>query len=267
MMLNEALDVAEYASRFRKADPYEHVVIDDFLNPEIADFFADQFPLDESQVGDGVKRFESGYGGLKKVQVSPNILGPEVLGRFGEFNQLHFIKFLESVTGMVGLIPDPSYEGGGFHQTGRGGKLGIHVDFRVHRHLKLIRELNVIIYLNREWSSDWGGALELWSRDGKEKVLSVTPRFNRCVIFRTGIDSWHGHPHPLKCPDDEFRKSIALYYYRGDDTIYLAESRKTTDYIDGDGTSFELKNRLRYWAVNFGLEFVPPVLARWFFKK
>ena len=41
----------------------------------------------------------------------------------------------------------------------------------------------------------------------------ISPIFNRCVIFNTNEDSFHGHPEPMKCPQNIFRKSIALYYY------------------------------------------------------
>ena len=44
----------------------------------------------------------------------------------------------------------------------------------------------------------------------REKFLPV---FNRCVVFSTTEDSYHGHPHPLTCPPDRTRKSLALYYY------------------------------------------------------
>jgi hypothetical protein len=36
------------------------------------------------------------------------------------------------MTGIDGLVPDPYFEGGGFHEISTGGKLGIHVDFRIH---------------------------------------------------------------------------------------------------------------------------------------
>ena len=37
--------------------------------------------------------------------------------------------------------------------------------------------------------------------------------FNKLVIFNTTDFSFHGHPEPLKCPDNVTRKSLALYYY------------------------------------------------------
>ena len=44
-------------------------------------------------------------------------------------------------------------------------------------------------------------------------MVREIPIFNKVVIFSTTSDSFHGHPDPLKCPENMSRKSIALYYY------------------------------------------------------
>ena len=41
----------------------------------------------------------------------------------------------------------------------------------------------------------------------------VLPSCNRLVVFNTDRSCFHGHPHPLTCPDGTTRKSLALYYY------------------------------------------------------
>jgi hypothetical protein len=75
------------------------------------------------------------------------------------------------------------------------------------------RRLNVILYLNKDWNSNWGGALELWDDSLSECVKSIDPVGNRLVIFETHDRTFHGHPSPLSCPPDESRKSLILYYY------------------------------------------------------
>jgi hypothetical protein len=42
---------------------------------------------------------------------------------------------------------------------------------------------------------------------------SIEPVFNRAVIFNITDDAFHGHPHPLTCPEDVSRYSLALYYF------------------------------------------------------
>ena len=127
-----------------------------------------------------------------------------------------FLAFLERLTGINGLIADPHLRGGGVHIIRRGGKLGIHADFNHHKRLKVFRRLNLLLYLNREWDEAWGGHLELWNRDKTRCCRRIAPVFNRTVIFDTSNFSYHGHPEPLECPQDESRKSLALYYYTVD---------------------------------------------------
>ncbi len=70
-----------------------------------------------------------------------------------------------------------------------------------------------MIYFNKNWQDSYGGKLELWDKAMTHKVKEIAPLFNRCVIFNTDADSFHGHPDPLTTPPGITRKSIALYYY------------------------------------------------------
>ena len=50
------------------------------------------------------------------------------------------------------MISDPELNGGGLHEIKSGGMLKIHTDFRKHPSLDLDRRINVLIYLNKNWS-------------------------------------------------------------------------------------------------------------------
>ena len=54
-------------------------------------------------------------------------LGPYTRALIHHLNSAPFLEFLETLTGIEGLIPDPYLAGGGLHKIPRGGKLGIHV--------------------------------------------------------------------------------------------------------------------------------------------
>ena len=143
-------------------------------------------------------------------------------------NSSAFTKFLENLTGIEGLIPDPHFRGGGLHQVERGGYLDIHCDFNVYEKLNLDRRLNVLIYLNKDWKKEYGGDLELWDKNMTKAVARISPIFNRFVVFATDDYSYHGHPDPLKCPEDKTRKSLALYYYtNGRPSDEVSESHTT----------------------------------------
>jgi hypothetical protein len=111
------------------------------------------------------------------------------------------------------LVPDPYFEGGGAHQIMPGGLLKVHADFNKHKLTNLDRRLNVLVYMNKDWSEEWGGHFELWDREMKAPVKKILPIFNRMAIFTTTDFSFHGHPDPLRCPPGRSRKSLALYYY------------------------------------------------------
>ena len=79
--------------------------------------------------------------------------------------------------------------------------------------MKLDRRLNILIYLNKNWSENNGGQLELWDREMQKCVKNIIPIFNRMVVFSTTDFSYHGNPNKVKVESNLSRKSIALYYY------------------------------------------------------
>jgi hypothetical protein len=129
-------------------------------------------------------------------------------------NSEPFLEFLQVLTGIEEtLVPDPFFEGGGFHQTKAGGFLKIHADFNKHKLTKLDRRLNILIYLNKDWKEEYGGYFEMWDKDMTKCVGKFAPEFNTLAMFNTTDFTYHGLPNPLTCPPDRSRKSIALYYY------------------------------------------------------
>lgn len=193
------------------AEPFAHAVLDNFLPSEMTEGLLAHFPADPKAHD---KVYEKGYGGTHKRQISPYDCDAHMRAAFAFFNSAPFVRFIEGITNIQGLIPDPYFSGGGLHETSTGGLLGIHADFQVNEGLQLFRRVNVLIYLNKDWQDAYGGKLELWDKAMTKKVVEVAPIFNRAVIFNTDADSFHGHPDPLTTPAHITRKSIALYYYK-----------------------------------------------------
>jgi len=190
-----------------KATPFPHAVIDDFFPPELLDKILDEWPDYQSEVWQQINHENS----IKWASNARGGWGEVTQSTFKYLEADDFITFLEQLTGINDLLPDPSLHGGGLHMIKKGGKLGIHADF--NKLGILDRRINVLIYLNKDWESEYGGCLEL--HDGNQCVHKVEPIFNRMVIFNTTNDSFHGHPEPLNVPDGSgmARKSLALYYY------------------------------------------------------
>ncbi len=205
------------AHHYQNAQPFPHVVIDDFIKPALAEQLLAAFPILKERPGQTPEAAKTEDGKLpqpNKLWLS-NQLGVHSLYRqlYWELNSAPFLYFLQTLTGIENLIPDPHLVGGGVHQTTRDGLLMIHADFNKHPQYQLDRRLNLLIYLNKDWEEAWGGQLELWSKDMRSCEKRVLPVLGRCVIFSTTRDGFHGHPHPLTCPETQSRKSIAMYYY------------------------------------------------------
>jgi hypothetical protein len=197
---------------YASAHPYPHIVMDDFLPEHVLDRVLAEFP-DPRQAE--WFAFDSPLE-RKLATKDDSTMGAATRHLLAELNASVFIDFLERLTGIEGLVADPHFVGGGLHQIERGGHLKVHADFNRHPRTGLERRLNVLLYLNRDWKEDYGGALELWSQDMSTREARVLPLFNRCVVFSTTSTSFHGHPEPLNCPQDRTRKSMALYYYSKD---------------------------------------------------
>jgi hypothetical protein len=203
--------------------PYPHALIDDFLPDRVAERLLAVFPTPHDPLWlDWQKRDivhqprKLGIGNAERLER----VHPFIHSIIFAFNSHPMIRFLEALTNIRGLIPDPHLTGGGVHQILPKGKLTIHADFNYLDTLKLYRRLNLLLYLNKDWDEAYGGHLEMWDASMDRCVKRIAPIFNRCVIFSTSRTSFHGHPQPLNCPSDVTRKSLAFYYYTrhsGDD--------------------------------------------------
>lgn len=216
--------LSELRKEYRTETPFPHIVIDDFLEPASARTAMESFPGVRDEGWIHYVHFNEKKHGLNKMDLLPEYIQTVI----AELNSDRFVQWLQRLTGIEGLKADEMLEGGGLHQSLKGGFLNIHADFTVHPHKRnWQRRVNVLVYLNEDWKDEYGGFLELWSRDMKKMERSVSPVFNRCVIFNTDKDSFHGLPDPIKCPEDMTRKSIALYYFTEEKSIPFA---KSTDY-------------------------------------
>lgn len=248
------------AHEYISASPFPHIVIDNFLPLELIEKIAQHFPKEKLK---NDSFYETGYTGHHKRQIMPYDCDEYAMNKLLFLNSAPVLQFLEGLTSIEGLISDPYYSGGGFHEIRRGGQLGIHADFRINPQLHLERRLNMLIYLNKEWNPNWGGYLEIWDKKMTKIQRSIAPLFNRCVIFNTDTDTFHGHPDPLNCPDDVTRKSIALYYYTASKSVYSESPAHPTMYMARQQDSGNVKRHvLKYRLKSHLVDCLPPILVR-----
>jgi Rps23 Pro-64 3,4-dihydroxylase Tpa1-like proline 4-hydroxylase len=214
--------------KYVSADPYPHIVIDNFLPEQIMELVLKEVQnhpdwyWDPTQYVEHyqVNKFFTPAPGVDEfMQSSVDLLKkhcPFTMHVLEYLNSKEILKFLEDLTGIKELVSDPYWLGGGLHQVKNGGKLGIHADFNIHKFLNTHRRINMLIYLNKDWLDEYNGDLEIWRRDMSACVHKIKPIFNRAVIFNITDDAYHGHPIPLNVPENVARYSLALYYYTND---------------------------------------------------
>jgi len=209
----------DYAEEFQNAKPFPHIIIDNLIQEDLLNIIVEEFP---KPYADGWLLWGPGPIEVRHETIVNQKLGLSDDRHFGPFTR-HFIaqfysatflRFLEKLTGIEYILPEPTYNGCGLHSTGPGGRLLVHTDTNRHpNENKMHQIMNLILFVNPDWQEEYGGHLEFWNHDGTVCEKKILPILNRLVIFETGTDTFHGHPRPLTCPPDRRRNSLALYYY------------------------------------------------------
>lgn len=192
--------------------PFQHVVIDNFLTSEIANQLLNGFPKADDPCWQ--KSNDEGIEIKARTNWQSEFDIPDSLsGVIRVFNSAPVLRAMGEVLNIPKLMSDPYYSGGGLNLSEKGGLLDIHVDGNYHDASGLNRRVNLLYYLNPNWSESWGGEFGIYDNDGERLVKAVAPIFNRCVIFDTHDKSYHGLPNPINFPANDPRRSILLYYY------------------------------------------------------
>jgi 2OG-Fe(II) oxygenase superfamily len=205
-ILVNGLDIDKLKSDFFSNKPFNHVIIDSFFDENFALEVARELP-----------DYNNNQFDVKKTIQNWSMFPPNVYKAFNLLVGQYFTLLLREITEQPWLTPDYGLHGGGIHMHQAGDYLNTHCDYEIHPKLDMKRKLNIIVYMEPTWRSNWGGNLELWSHDPKtnrpkELVSSIMPRFNRAVIFDTTQNSWHGVTGGIFSPQGVYRKSLAAYY-------------------------------------------------------
>src|SRR5258705_6143850 len=118
----------ENSQRYSQASPFPHIVLDNVFDDETLNEILNEFPsaneIDWMKFSNPNER--------KLASRNETQFGDKTRQFIHYLNSKSFISFLEQLTGIENLIPDPSLEGGGLHQILPGGLLKIHADFNKH---------------------------------------------------------------------------------------------------------------------------------------
>lgn len=202
--------VEELRSAYKNAKPFPHIVIDDLFSESLLDSLLSEILQMRSEQWSNIEQDTRERTARMRSAAEMGVAGNQLLSIV---HSAAFLYLLSEIIGIQQLLPDPYMQGAGYARMRRGDYFGIHADRNVAYDTGLTRRLAMIIFLNKSWSPQYHGELELWSPDAKHCDASIEPLFNKTVIFEVAYPNFHGVPTPLECPNDRMRQSFITYYH------------------------------------------------------
>jgi Rps23 Pro-64 3,4-dihydroxylase Tpa1-like proline 4-hydroxylase len=204
---NWVKNIDSLKNKFLNGIPFEHVVIDDFLEEKYANELYDLFP----------ENFENWYKYQNPIEFKYTYdeienLDEKLKNYFYYLSSDKIVNLFRDITNIKDLTFDEYLHGAGLHCHPKNGRLNIHLDYEKHPFSGKERRLNIIYFLSKDWNTSWNGQNELWDKEGANCVTKTNVKFNRAIIFKTNDISWHGLPETILCPENKYRKSLAFYY-------------------------------------------------------
>lgn len=198
---------------FQNASPFPWIAIDNFANTDKLVEILNAFPSPENG---NIKKSRDYIFARNKYETSNfKVFSNTAHELYQDLTSERFRLILNDITS-ENVFVDSEFHGGGIHQGGSGSFLDMHVDFNYHPlHCNWFRNLNLLLYLNKDWKSEYGGKLKLRSAI-TNRSTEVEPLFNRCVVMLTRDYTLHGYD-PINFPMGNFRRSIATYAYSIDE--------------------------------------------------
>jgi len=225
--------LAENKDNFRvqylSAKPFSYLVIDGLFDSEKLKELYSQIPEINTKSKDYM------FANNKFEKSNYKILGPLFKEISEDIESEEMNEFLSYISAKDVTV-DTDNHGGGLHQGKQNSSLDMHLDFNYHPLKEFwYREMNLLLYLNKDWKEEYKGHLKLEDlRTGKKKEIGVP--FNRLIIQQCGPHTLHGY-EKTNFPETNFRTSIATYAYTKHIT-YMEEPR-TTDWFPEDGSKFK----------------------------
>ena len=228
----------EFRTQYLTANPFSYLVIDNLFDTQKLKALYSQIPELERKSKDYI------FAKNKFEKSNYQTLGPLFQELYNDISSEEMSKFLSYISAKKVFV-DPENHGGGLHQGKENSSLDMHLDFNYHPLKKyLYREMNLLLYLNRDWKEEYKGHLKIEDlRTGLKKEIEVP--FNRLIIQQCGPHTLHGYDQ-TNFPEGNFRTSIATYAYT--QHITYLEKPRTTDWVPENGSKFKklLARNMKY---------------------
>ncbi len=212
-LVSAKYDPKDYNIDYNNGTPIPWLYFDDFLPTELFEQIQKEINEIPKYVWTSFTRNNSYMLECNNLSFSPTIRELVL-----NLNSSEFVKWLETLTGIEKIIPDPHLVGAGLMRCYTNHCLKLHTDFNWNEQLHLNRCLSAILYLHPEWDKSWHGGLELWDFQQKELLHVIEPKPNRLLLWNYHSRLFHGHPTPLACPEGASRDGLRLFYFNSNST-------------------------------------------------
>lgn len=189
---------------FRKANQINTCFIDDVFPEEIAMEIYHAFP-DPSQMKENHTIRE-----YKKIAAQMDLYHPLLEEVIYAFQEADVVKACEEITGIDDMHPDESLYAGGISLMVKGNFLNPHLDNSHDNNRDKYRVLNLLYYVNPDWTLAHGGNLELWDKGMGQPQRTIVSKFNRLALMITNDSSIHS---VSKVAVDASRCCVSNYYF------------------------------------------------------
>jgi hypothetical protein len=218
-------------TKYLSAQPFPHLIIDDFCDVEKLQNAYSAIPELQN------KSRDYAFANNKFEKSNYKVICTELDELYTDLSSERFNKILSFITAKT-IFVDPKNHGGGLHQGKKNSFLDMHLDFNYHpMHNNWYRELNLLLYLNKDWKPEYKGGLKIKDlRTNEESEIDVP--FNRMIIQQCAPYTLHGYDM-THFPEGIYRTSIATYAYQ--EHVVQLERPRTTDWFPKDDASFMKK--------------------------
>lgn len=243
----------QFKQQFLTAKPFCLVAVDGFLIADKAEELYRSIPEIETESADYV------FAKNKFEKSKFWTMGGIFQELFNDLTSKRFQDWIQFVTNEDVFI-DADFYGGGIHQGKKGSFLDMHADFNYHPLKETwFRNLNLLLYLNKDWKPEYKGHLRLEHSETGEKTEVDVP-FNRFVIMHSRGYTLHGYD-PIQFPEGKYRTSIAAYAFSLHEQP-LEASRTTVWHVEKNNPIKYLLSKIWVPAVRLKSKFTKSKTAK-----
>jgi hypothetical protein len=219
-------DLRSLRSEYQNAKPYPHLVLDGLFSTVALEEVLAEMPEWNSKA---MVHQREDY--LTKASLRSAVdMGDRTFDFVSAIHSAPFLYLISQITGVEALLPDPYMTGAGLTIVPEGGRFDIHADRNTDHYCGLRRRLVMLIYLNKDWSPELGGQLELWDSAATACQRAVMPEFNRVVLFEVEDTNLHA-VRPVTKGAGRVRRSMIVYYHTVDSQVVLHNSIYAPKYL------------------------------------